>query len=151
MRAIDIFALDTWQLERKLLYVRIAESTLLPDVLTDIVVSYSGSTHADALASIGDLLLHSSIVKICNQGDQHARKTINKLLAEIARLARYPKPKKPILGLVAIIDLAKKVVDYDDWPDESGRPCVADIFYAILMLAWPDACPRVSKLDIGAY
>lgn len=149
MRAIDIFALDTWQFEQKLLYDRIAEGTRLPDVLTDIVISYSGSTHADALALIGNSLSRSAFVKISNQNDQQARKTINKLLAEIAHLIKYPKPKKPVVELVAIVCLAKKVVDYDDWPDESAAPCIADIFYAILLLAWPDASLVHQKIDIN--
>ncbi len=139
MRAIDIFKLDTWLLEQKLLYDRIAKETQLPDVLIDIVISYSGSTHIDALTLLGNSLSRSALVKISNQNDQQARKTMNKLLTEIAHLVKYPKVKKPVVELAAIVRLAKKVVDYDDWPNESAGPRVADIFYAILMLAWPDA------------
>ncbi len=154
IRAIDIFRLDTWLLEQKILYERISKETHLPDVLIDIVISYSGSTHADALALIGDSLSRSALVKISNQSDHQARKTMNKLLTEIAHLIKYPKPKKSeTSSLSAIVRLAKKVVDYDDWPDESGGPRVADIFYAILMLAWPDASlmrPPDASRDVSA-
>lgn len=138
MREIDIFKLNTWLLEQKILHDRICETTHLPDVLIDIIIAYSGSTHVEALTLIGNSLSRSALIKISDQSDPHARKTMNKLLTEIANLVKYPKPKKPNAELSVIVCLAKKIVDYDDWPNESAGPRVADIFYAILMLAWPD-------------
>jgi hypothetical protein len=154
MRAIDIFKLGTWQVEQRLLHHHLA-ATRLPNVLEDIIIAYAGSTHADALAIISRRLPRSFIMKISHTNDRHARSAMDKLLAEIAKLVDYPYAKKFMRATVSqrsrasdmedCIKLARRVVDYDDWPNESAHPRVADIFYAILMLTWSDD----QKIDIG--
>jgi hypothetical protein len=143
MREIDIFKLDGWRIEQRLLCDMIWEKTRLPDVLTDIIISYVGSTHTDALHVIGRSLSRASFERIGIQHISHARKTTKKLLANIAQLVKYPKLTKQPVEMSAIINLAGRVVNHDDWPNESGWPLVADIFYQILLLAWPDTSKKL--------
>lgn len=136
MCAIDIFKLDTWQIERGLLHHHLAATTRLPNVLGDIIIAYAGSTHADALAIIGRRLPRSTVARFSNTRDRHIRKAMHCLLIKIAKLigCSYAKLPEMLHAAQDCIKLVRRVADYDDWPDESAGPRVADLFYAILML-----------------
>lgn len=134
----DIVNLPTWQVEYTFVVQCFNAEIGIPVVLIDIVVGYSGSAHGDALmalASEGSIGLYTE--KLSSQRPVSVRKTVNQMLEYITRLIKYPKLPKPVPNLSKIITLLKKIIEYDDWEDSLAGLKIADIFYQVLMLAWP--------------
>jgi hypothetical protein len=146
--------LECWKIEYAFLANALMNETRSPSVIVDIVVSYAGTKHSDALMTLGQYTGETKISE-CIDGIQQKRKNRQsrsaiQLLDSIASIIKYPRlclpetqsilqeSRLPIstAALNKIIALAMQISAYDDWEESSAGLKVAGIFYQIILLGW---------------
>jgi hypothetical protein len=148
MPAAGITSLDTWKTEHKILENIIVSETGLATVLSDILIGYIGSSYEAALVTISqDACIGKFIDGLSRKNAKLIIKIVIQTLNYITRIIGYPKYTCSTATLEEIIVLMLAIPTYDDWSAASGGGKVADIYYQILMLAWPPRSRAATKID----
>lgn len=127
----DIRELDTWQYEYIRIITLLENYARMPNVLCNIIISYSGPAYSDTLVDLGKSPEFYTLVNDCKSRGRSSLQSAQMIITSLAKKINMPVPTKYSRG--AVRNSISNINKFNTYPTRARDLKRCAVFHQLLL------------------
>lgn len=127
----DILDLESWPQERAIIVSRLQLHCRMPNVLCNMIISYSGPVYSDALVALGKMPDLEILINHCKLNDRLSLQSAQSIINLLAKTIGSPPPA--VYKRAQIRDIVSGINKFRLYPNRAANLKRCAIFHRILL------------------